>query len=397
MRYFKLSIKNDLKKFFKNVCLILIPFIVILPLFLILVFSKEVYFRGVNSLVRCQTKNELCMVGLAYTNPGMQLKFKMTEKLKPEVLALGTSRVMAFRKYFFETNSFYNAGGGISRISHYREFLRKLPSNYKPKIMIISLDQCFFNEKCDDLNNVQVFRDNLDNKYEASYVGFEAYKSFYNDIFKRKINLDQLKLLAMPTDDFTRVGISAHLKDSGFLNDGSYHYGDIVASPNNTSLADFNFLETFKKIENGIDHYEYSADINYKAVDELKKLLEECQKYNIYVVGFLPPFAQEVLSKMRSMDEKYSYLSKIYPALITTFKSFNYPLLDATDLTTLGASPKEVLDGYHGSEKAYLRLFIKLIEIDLKQGQKLQAVSKPVNYLNDMVMKASSDINVFPL
>ncbi|MEG1745301.1 MAG: hypothetical protein RR215_06920 [Ruthenibacterium sp.] len=53
------------------------------------------------------------LFGLAYREESRPYKQKMTAETAADVLVLGTSRSMQFRGAFFETDSFYNAGGAL--------------------------------------------------------------------------------------------------------------------------------------------------------------------------------------------------------------------------------------------------------------------------------------------
>jgi len=60
-------------------------------------------------------------------------------------------------------------------------------------------------------------------------------------------------------------------------------------------------------------------------------------------------------------------------------------------LASLGASDEETLDGFHGSEKAYLRLFIKMAENDKILG----FCGQDLKYLNERLNSSKGPFSVF--
>ena len=98
-------------------------------------------------------------------------------------------------------------------------------------------------------------------------------------------------------------------------------------------------------------------------MDQLSDFLNYCNNNNIYVIGFLPPYAQEIYDKMISSG-KYEYIFNLEKELKPLFNQHSYSFFNFTDMSSFGAEKEEIVDGLHASEKAYLRLFIKMAESD---------------------------------
>jgi hypothetical protein len=63
-----------------------------------------------DKIISYQSKNNI-LYGLAYSNPVKYFKLKNVEYKKPEIISLGTSRVLQFRDFFFKKPGlFYNSG-----------------------------------------------------------------------------------------------------------------------------------------------------------------------------------------------------------------------------------------------------------------------------------------------
>jgi hypothetical protein len=62
-------------------------------------------------------------------------------------------------------------------------------------------------------------------------------------------------------------------------------------------------------------------------------------------------------------------------------------------LASLGSPDSETIDGFHGSEKAYVRLFVRLIEGDAV----LRSFARDPDYLIARIERASGDHQVFSI
>jgi hypothetical protein len=392
----RLKNPDEFLRFIKKISILIIPLIMITPFLLFLLFSQEIFLNGLDTLIACHNDKRPCLIGLKYTNPEcVQLKIKMTGIQRPEVLAVGTSRIMQVRRSFFnDKTSFYNAGGAIRRLPHIRKFLSKLPSDYSPKILMLSLDQRFFNQKWDDINPGNADYDEYFNMDYSNvmYVLSQVLKGFIPDLLDGRYDFKSFFSLQLISAN-RKIGLSGHLDNSGFRNDGTYYYGYIIRDPDSTLHADHKFKMSHDRITNAQLGFQYTNDVHAKAVKELTEILKESQKKNIHVVAYLPPYAHEVYQRMMNMGDKYEYMKKLFTTLKPLFDQKGYTLVDGSDMASLGASDKEALDGFHGSEKAYLRLILKIAAID----KKVQDVLMPTSYLEGKLQSAHGNLEVFPI
>ena len=176
---------------------------VAVPALIFCVFSSWVLYKGgelktldrvVEEMAEARKQGIEKLVGWGYQDNDKAFKLRMSNKLHPDIFAVGTSRVMQFREeWFADEYSFYNAGGGVSRLPHFKKFLQNLPDGYTPKILIISLDQYFFNKNWDSmLNGAKDMDDNLAVNYKMPYIIAESLENFILDFFYGKINFSKL-------------------------------------------------------------------------------------------------------------------------------------------------------------------------------------------------------------
>jgi hypothetical protein len=308
---------------------------------------------SINDVVEHQTHNDQMLFGLAYSNPAVSYKLSATIKRKPEVLALGTSRVMPFRNvYFTSPASFYNAGGGVEQLIHFSHFLSKIPAKDQPKILIIGLDQYFFNDQWVNNNTKlnELYLQNLNRQTDILNLSNTELVRVLKDVLLRKIPTNSI------LNHGSNVGINAIVKGDGFIKDGSYHYGTISSNPDDPKHHDYHYTDTISRIEKGVSRFEYGEKVSKQSLEQLKALLSYCDKRKIHVIGFLPPYANSIYKKMLQKGDKYNYLLKIPGEIEGEFQKYGYSFFDFSDLKSTGAGDIETTDGFHGSEAAYSRI-----------------------------------------
>jgi hypothetical protein len=310
--------------------------------------------------------------GLAYSDPAREYKLHQILKQKPAVLAVGTSRVMQVRSFFFKDPAhFFNGGGVIANVGDLQCLADELSRDqYRPELIILSVDQNFFNARWDDLktpckyephrNFLQLFTNSL--------------KKFYSDLYDGKISVGKV---FSSTD---HIGLNAIMNGNGFRYDGSYAYEktyDKVFRGDTVSFADVE-----KRIKRGINKFEWGNEVNPEAVDVLANFQAYCRQNNISLVMFFPPYPDQIYQTM-VQSGKYNYLQQLDSAMEKRqLRVYNF-----SSLARLGATDKEAVDGFHGSEVAYLRLVRELClrgettlqkYVDTTQFKLLDAPASPV-------------------
>lgn len=85
------------------------------------------------------------LFGLAYSYYDKPYKFHMTNEVEhPQVLALGSSRIMQVKRSVISPDfSFYNAGGAIQNLYEIPLFVKMLQDS--PELILVNIDQWWFN------------------------------------------------------------------------------------------------------------------------------------------------------------------------------------------------------------------------------------------------------------
>ena len=344
---------EGLRALLRRVSLFLAPLLLIAgPLLISLEMVGELV--GCEEIVEEQLAHD-SLVAMAYSNPARCLKAKMVDARKPTIVALGSSRVMQFREFFFmKPNGFYNAGGAVARIRDFNAFLEEVDTE-DIELFVIALDQYYFNHDFDDLTKSPK---SFQNRYSAMRVLRK--QSLLENYWEGKIDLARLGRPA-------RIGLTALMYDEGFRPDGSYRKGRLIEFP---ELAeDIAFHDTFDRIEAGDRRFQYGAEVNPAALIELDRFLNACQEKGIQVIAILPPYAHEVWNALmqHSSDGEagpdYAYMIDLPSTLQPLFDRYAFELFDFSDIARVGSPDEETLDGFHGSEVAYLRLTLKMAEM----------------------------------
>jgi hypothetical protein len=351
-------------------------------------------FTSPDTVIARQIKDDrLVLHGPAYTNSASYVKTHLLTARRPQVLALGNSRVMQMRRSFFRPEvSFYNAGGIVARLRHFRAFLEELPPEALPKTLIIATDTSYFHPGFDKLE-----RDALDVLWLKEQITTftapgEVYHNRWRDVWNglRDGKIDVQRVLG-GRGLSTRIGFSAVCREQGFRNDGSYLYGGIDLDISNPKHRDYQFATTLKQVAAGKGRFPWGATPSEPALHEVDLLLDFCRAHGIDVIGFMPPHPHAVWAAMQALGDKYAYIEKLEPALRERFDARGFEFYNFSDFAMLGAPDSEAIDGFHGSERTYLRLLIAMLE----RGSRLNAVTN-LDELRAALAASTRHTSIFP-
>ena len=168
---------------------------VAVPALIFCVFSSWVLYKGgelktldrvVEEMAEARKQGIEKLVGWGYQDNDKAFKLRMSNKLHPDILAVGTSRVMQFREeWFADEYSFYNAGGCVFRLDEVRPFLERL--TFTPKVVILCLDQFFFKEVWGDGRTA-----NYEYNYDFNNIILSNLSKVVSDFVTCKIGFETL-------------------------------------------------------------------------------------------------------------------------------------------------------------------------------------------------------------
>ena len=200
----------------------------------------------------------------------------------------------------------------------------------------------------------------------AGEVFLRSWRDAWKDIgagkikWKRLLSFDGLH---------NRIGLNALCGDAGYRNDGSYQYGTHDLEITNPQHPDYHFAKTLKLIAAGVGRFPWGDTPSAPALKEIDALLDFCAAHQIHVIAFMPPHAHAVWTAMEELGDRYAYIPKLEHELRSRFEGRGFEFYDFSDFIMFGAPDSEAVDGYHGNERANLRLFITMLE----RGSRLNA------------------------
>jgi hypothetical protein len=333
-----------------------------IPICLVLVLGIPVFYIAYNSgelltidAIIEKQQDENVLVGLAITNVDAILKLKSVKKIRPSIIALGTSRVMQFRKEFFNDDViFYNAGGATTNLKQYANFIQSLNADEQPAYVIVGLDQYFFCQ-----NYAQ--QDQSVSNFTYNHNSLQIIVLILKKIIYREMKL-------FPEYNFrNNIGLTAKIHGDGFRKDGSYQYNRILNDQAYGKQYKFPFDDTTRRIEVGIHRFEYGDKPWNESVKQVIDLLEICKNRGICLIGFLPPYAPYIYDKMLDTG-KYDYLNQIYPEILPIFNKYGYELYDFSDVKYF-ADDSVFIDGFHGSDIVYHKIILEMKNQNSKISQ----------------------------
>jgi hypothetical protein len=303
-----------------------------------------------------------------------------------KLLALGSSRVLQFREEMFDS-SFYNAGYTITSLTELIPFLQTIPSDKKPEFLLLGLDHWMFNQAFDSLEK-EVSSDKWMRRPSPFSAEEKVHFRFFSQFFSGKYDFSNLE---MGGGTRKKIGLNAHFKYTGFRNDGSMLYGLQISKllVNDSTAADYHFTSTFDRIRDGNRRFQYGEAANIRALALLDSVLDYCTREKITVITFLPPFARAVLNRMES-GGKHAYIGKLRATLPLLIKEKGHEFYDFTDIASCNSSDEELIDGFHGSERTYVKMLISMLD----SGSVLNKLTSSVRLREDL-LKAKNRYSVY--
>jgi len=372
-----------LRKVILKLSLLSIPVLAVY-IFAFIVLYKSGEILSIREIIDRQiTSARPVIYGSGYSERTVQYKYNYVLIRKPSIIAMGRSRVMQFRSAFFkDPASFFNAGGGIIGIEDIQAFLEGIPNDKTPRMIILSLDQHFFNPNWDGPGLAKFELKGDTGSFEILLnQGWYVFQGF----LKHKYTLAPLFKKDLTGTDY--IGINAIRFQKGYRKDGSYSYGKNIKQ----NSRDFLFTDTLDAIAKANDVFVYGNHISPKSVVIFEKLLKYCQQRDIHVVVFMPPYAHLIYNKLMSMPKKFGFLPEIEPKVAPICKKYGASFFNFSDINSVGATDLETTDGLHGSEKAYLRLFLLM----QKSDPLLHDVAADETYLQKRLADAPGPYVVF--
>lgn len=304
-------------------------------------------------------------------NAEYQYKMSLLKIRKPEIITLGTSRVLGFRQFMFNV-PFVNMGrtfGGLKMISTLKDILRI----HKPRIIILGLDWWDFIRKSEKkwknsgFNGTQVIFQQMLSPYEWIFQGKISLKEFFSVIFTGKAD----------GVDNNSYGVPARHHVEGYDKDGSIYYFSKL-----TALTSDNYQ--FKHVLHRILHdspssgyFKVGSHIPNSKWRELNKIKMLLERHNVKLIIYLAPEPPQIIKAMMK-SRHYGYLDE----LLHSSDKFGSDYYNLFDPRSYGSTACEFIDDLHSGDIVSMRILLAIAR-DHRNGL--------YQYINKQ--KLSDDVN----
>jgi hypothetical protein len=312
-------------------------------------------------------------------------KYAGFDTVRPEVLFLGASRVLAFRAGFLnrDPSAAYNAALPGRGLPDLEAFVDQLTPDNAPKIMLFQIDQFWLNADWPTSN----FEPYVDmREFRPDQIVMET-RQLIHEMLTGQIALDQLLRRSYPGFGQLALGVDAIRNGDAFATDGAIQ---IVPRERTWLEQKLKLGNALLAVSEGNGHYLHGDIVNEEALDQLGRIIDKAAALNIEVIGFAPGYMPTLYDAMMDSGQ-YTYLEKAMPRAAALFEDRGFHFFDFTDMSGL-IRDEEMEDGNHVFEIGALKLYMRMVE----GAPELLGPYSDLNGLQQMLDAAPTMMEVVP-
>lgn len=303
---------------------------------------------------------DFCIVGPALHEDRYHYKLALYQAYKPDVIVLGSSRMLQYRSHFFRGN-FLNMGSTVRDIGTGEHVLSAMLASHKPRLILLGIDYWWFNDRIESPGKVAK---PVPKKYE---LGISDLLEPYLWIYQGKLSVKTFTsriLRAKTSSQPCRLGVSALENNAGFGPDGSFYYGSTVSGEKD-QIYDQGFQDTLREMTEDNSRFRHGTTINSESLSLFLEFIDKINAAGIDVIIILPPHAPSIAKAMASMQDAYAYIDDLRHKL----RESGIHYYDFHDGNMLGTNDCEFYDGSHPGDITNARVLRSLINT---KGSKLK-------------------------
>ncbi|MDQ7026725.1 MAG: hypothetical protein Q9P44_14350 [Anaerolineae bacterium] len=336
-----------------------------------------------SEVLRLQAGDTPVLYRVRYGNRDQRYKRMAVDYFQPDVMMIGSSRVLQFRSDFMNLNpdAFYNAAAPAWQLGEISRLLFTM--NHRPDMIILGIDDAWFNADYGGDPIVQPPTSDFDRFFIVN-------RTVIQEILDGE-TLDLRKLLSREEPGGSgglALGSRAIIDGHGFRNDGSEQYGDFLVAqhlwqPNMRGLH-------IGWFEEGAEMYVRGDVVDDEAMQQLRAILDFAQENDILVIGLYPPYMPSLWQRLENSAD-HSYLRDATIEVESLFAEYDFPYFDFHNGAAVGATDEDFFDGWHSSERIAAQMFINIA----REVPQLEQYSD-LDALQEIVNTASDTFGVFP-
>ncbi len=377
----------SIKTFFLRLILFTLPVVLITAfIFGLAIYSGEA--MPLPMIINIQATSESPIT--YYPRPSgrrFQYKVMSINQRKPDIVAVGSSRVLQMRAELFnrDPGNFYNAGIGASMMREINGIIRAIDNESMPRIVLFQMDQYWFVPGAQSLSSGVL---DMTQSEDSLLDIVPQTKSFWAEVIEDSIPLNQV-LRRQDAVEFTpTLSLFTITRGGGYRPDGSIQNEKWQFDP---VYIEDRIERVLKIVEDGRSMYIQSRVIDTEALQELQSILEYLHSKDIEVIGYMPPFSPTIYQEL--MDSgKYEYMPQLEPILTALFEQYGFTFFDFTNPARTGTQDRDTWDGTHPSEKANGLIYLHIA----KQMPDLFDDYTDLAVLDDVLSRTENSFMVFP-
>jgi hypothetical protein len=341
--------------------------------FLFLKNTKE--FLPYQDIIRQQTNEQgVCLYGSALFDDIVPYKMQGYKKTKPNIAAIGSSRVLPFRASYF-LDSFYNMGYTINCLSKGKEVVDQMLNAHKPQVVIMGIEIWWF------------LKDYCNASYQFSHLSAPAPNAEhlmlpFKWLAQEKISPSLYFNTILSQQPSCHSGVTAITMKNGYAKDGS-RYAVGLVSGEQQEIGDTQFSHTIRRIKHPQgDRFMRAQKIDMGKFDLFLQIMETFKKNEVEVVLFFPPMANKIIATMDLYGTGYDYIDDLKSHLHQHHIAF----YDFHDPRSIQSTDCEFTEGFHGGDIVYARILKHIYEDPSAKGK---ALGPHINYekLDEVISK----------
>lgn len=257
------------------------------------------------------------------------------KKYAPEILIVGSSRVMQFRSSYFK-GSFYNAGGLLQNKWDLNKFIK---SSLGAQKIIIGIDPWWFKE--DNIDNSKSWigaKEELVSSKDR-YLGLLKPSLVFSSFFKNRI--------------LYNIGANAQIGNGGFRFDGSMKIPDerIELLETEKKFIDTESPPIKERIINGLTlRFSLSKIDTNSFIESVKLISERIKMGNEKIIVYLPPFSNESTMSLTKTESQHKFKVFMYEFMPKILRKYKVPFIGIESPSDYALDDTYFIDGIHPSE-----------------------------------------------
>ena len=300
-----------------------------------------------------------------------RFKWLSAKDSQSRIVALGTSRVMQFRRSMFGSRSseFFNAGGMIQHVGDLEAYVAATADGPAPDVVILGVEFVWLN--ADYIASIEASRsfdmgilqdDALDGFAHAQLLQRMLKGALTGDV-DSSIGRDLSEARTQQrTATAPRLGMLACRQNTGFRSDGSYDYG--LAWPDGAGFVDRESPTVAERLARGERGFENTSGLSSAHVDTLLRSVRSLTDRGTRVLCFFPPYPEAIVDALNVHPGLQQAWRQYREELPVQLRDAGAVCIDGSRPSQLGLTDTCMRDGLHAMETFHLKLLGRFLEKD---------------------------------